>query len=399
MRNPIDEVFGTKPTIQQKNLDRIAGPAATPSPAHRTPFSFKIPPKDDPSILLGNRYLNRGDGMVVVSSSGMGKSSLSHQMSADWALGLPFFGIKSNGSLKILIVQSEDSDGDIAEVWESIKHVRQFTDDQISQLNSNIRIISQKSLRGVKFLNWLRKEIDDFGPDLVILNPLQAYIDGDVTDSKDLGFFLREGLNGMNPTSPNTKPFGWIIIHHTTKPSTGKDRSERQWHEVMYDMAGGAEIINWARGIISLRATEEPGKFKAILAKRGRRAGVTKEVEQGAGGRHEIVTQFGLQHSSGFLPNTDTGIIYWEPYTLPSDEPRKPVPSGRSVKHSFTDVSSVFPKKQSPGLSLNELHRAIETCVPITRNTLHGVLKRWAEENHIEIIKEDGKPMRYRAMV
>lgn len=393
MKNPMDEIF-TEPPV---DLSEDA-PTAKPATVHRTPFSFQIPPKNDPSILLGNRYLNRGDGMVITSSSGMGKSSMSHQMAADWALGQSFHGIACNGALKILIVQSEDSDGDIAEVWQSLKHVRNYTPTQITTLNANIRIISEKSKRGVRFLSWLRAEISAFEPDLVLLNPLQAYIDGDVTDSKDLGFFLREGLNGMNPVAPDKKAFGWVIVHHTTKPATGKDRAERQWHEVMYDMAGGAEIINWARGIISLRALEEPGKFRVVLAKRGRRAGVTREVEQGAGTRIEIVTQFGLQHASGFLPGTDTGIIYWEPYALPSEPDSKPgKSSGRPEKYHFSDIVSIFPKKSSNGLPLNELHRLIETSMPIARTALHNTLKRWADQGDVEIIRLDGQPMRYRA--
>ena len=115
----------------------------------------------------------------------------------------------------------EITDGDIAEVWQSLKHVRNYTPTQITTLNANIRIISEKSKRGVRFLSWLRAEISAFEPDLVLLNPLQAYIDGDVTASKDLGFFLREGLNGMNPVAPDKKAFGWVIVHHTTKPATG----------------------------------------------------------------------------------------------------------------------------------------------------------------------------------
>jgi hypothetical protein len=361
----------------------------------RTPFSFQIPPKDDRSILLGNRYLNRGDGLVLSSSSGMGKSSMSHQMASNWALGESFHGIPANGEMRILIVQSEDSDGDIAECWQSIKHVRKFSPEQIATLEKNIRIISERSLRGVAFIRWLDKQAKDFKPDLVLINPLQAFIDGDVTDSHDLGAFLREGLNGINKAAE----FGYVIVHHTTKPATGKDRGERQWHEVMYDMAGGAEIINWARGIISLRACEEVGKFRVVLAKRGRRAGVTREVQQGAGTRLEIVTQFGLQHASGFLPGTDTGIIFWEACALPSEDAPsgKSKSPGRPEKYQFSDYRSIFPTKESKGLNLNELHRALVPNGEIQKKNLHQVCKRWAEDGDVEIIDEHGQPRRYRA--
>lgn len=326
---------------------------------HRTPFSFAIPPASDASILLGNRYLNRGDGLILSSSSGMGKSSMSHQMASDWALGKPFHGIAPNGSLRILIIQAEDSDGDIAEVWQSLQHIRQYTDAERATLDRNIRIVSERSLRGVKFIAWLGTEIADFSPDLVILNPLQAYIDGDVTDSKDLGFFLREGLNGLNRDAR----FGYLIVHHTTKPATGKDRSERLWHEVMYDMAGGAEIINWARAIISLRATETPGVFKAVLAKRGRRAGITRTVEQGAGTRQEPVTEIGLQHAQGKIPGTSLGLICWEGADI-KHAPKQSTGAGRRKTHSLDDYLPIFPPTPETALGFRPLMRAAQEISP-----------------------------------
>ena len=362
--------------------------------ARRSPFSFTIPARDDPSILLGNRYLNRGDGIVLSSSSGMGKSSMAQQMAGDWALGRPFHGITSNGPLRILIVQSEDSDGDIAEVWQSLAHVNKWTPEERRQIEQNVRIVCEKSLRGAAFIRFLSAEIRDFTPDLVVINPLQAYMDGDVTDSRDLGAFLREGLNGINRDSR----FGYLIVHHTTKPATGKDRAERQWHEVMYDMAGGAEIINWARGIISLRALEDEGKFKVVLAKRGRRAGVVRPVEAGAGVRLEPVTVFGLQHAKGHLPN-GTPIIFWEAAEIPADAEEKSERAGRPSKFQFSDYRSLFPPKSSPGLTINELHRALLPNGEIKRNSLHQICVRWAEENEVEIINVDGQPRRYRRLV
>lgn len=379
-------------TRQQQTLDRVSGSdEPAPKTVHRTPFSFVIPAANDRSVLLGNRYLNRGDGMVVSSSSGMGKSSMQMQMAADWALGEPFHGIRSNGPMRSLIVQSEDSDGDIAEVWQSLNHVRQWDQETRDKIDANVRIISERSLRGVKFIAWLGQQIAAFKPDLVWLNPLQAFIDGDVTDSKDIGGFLREGLNGIN----RENQFGYVIIHHTTKPSTGKDRSERLWHEVMYDMAGGAEIINWARAIISLRPTGEEGQFRAILAKRGRRAGVVRSVEQGAGVRFEPATQIGLRHATGKLPN-GTPIIHWEPCEVTEDEPVQKG-GGRPPTHHFADYKSVFPPKNSIGLPLNQLQRKLDQQRPIKKDALFRALKRWAVDGDVEIVADKGKSDLYRA--
>lgn len=366
-------------------------PEKDPEPnPQRVPSSFTLLPATDQTSLLGDRYLNRGDGLVISGPSGMGKSSIQTQMAAQWALGRDFHGIRSNGPLKSLIIQSEDSDGDVAEVWASLAHAQKWNPVDHQTLDQNIRIVTDRVNRGLAFIRALRQHLTLFKPDLVWLNPLQAFIDGDVTDSQDLGKFLREGLNGLGAN------VGFVIVHHTTKPATGKDRHERLWHEVMYDMAGGAELINWARAIISLRPLETKGDFKVVLAKRGRRAGVTRQVEQGAGTRPEPVTELGLRHSTDRLPN-GTPVIFWEVMALPTAQ--KSSGGGRPEKHKFEDYCNVFPDHTSAGLPFGQLAKQLMVNGEIRKDVLHNTLKRWAEQGNIEILKPHGAPMLFRKMV
>ncbi len=369
-------------------------PAA--SRARRGPRDFKLPPDDDASILLGNRYLNRGDGAILSGSSGMGKSSMSLQMAFLWALGRPAFGIRANGPLRSLVVQAEDSDGDVAEMWASMSRIMQLSEDQMEQVNERVEIYTERVLRGAPFVAMLKARVAVHKPDLVWINPLQAFMDGDVTDSQDLGGFLRGDLNRLN----NPPTFGYFIVHHTTKPATSKDRAERLWHEVMYDMAGGAEIINWARAILSLRAGSEEGQFNLILAKRGRRAGVTKAVEQGAGAREEIITTIPLKHSEGRIEvdGIQRGLpaIFWAPRPpdeRPETETKK---GGRPEKFTFEDYRNLFPAHSSPGLELGPLCQRLQTNLEIKKPVLHNALKRWAAEGRVEIISNTGHPNRYR---
>jgi hypothetical protein len=358
---------------------------------------FKIPQSDDATVLLGHRYLSRGDGAILAGTSGIGKSSIEVQMATLWALGLPAFGIPPNGPLKSVIFQAEDSAGDMGEMFASVAHELKLTKKQIEQVKKNVLVRSERVLRGTKFVTAMRRYCDKHKPDIVWINPLQAFMDGDVTNGQDLGKFLRENLNGSNP-----EKFAYIIVHHTTKPSTGKDRGDRQWHEVMYDMAGGAEIINWARAILSLRATAAEGEFNLVLAKRGRRAGVTKEVEQGAGTRMEPVTIIPLKHAKGKMKledGRDMPIIFWEARTTPDAEAEKSSGHGRPEKYSFADYRNIFPAKSSPGLELNQLHKVLSANKEIQKKTLHNVLRRWAEDSLIEIVEAAGQPMRYRKIV
>lgn len=357
-------------------------------------FSIPLVPPGHQSILLGNRYLNRGDGAVIVSSSGMGKSAMCLQMATELALNIGPFGIQGNGPLRSLIVQSEDGDGDLAEVTHSIRHVMKLTPEQIRLAEERVIVATDGSNRGPRFLQSLKASIAATKPDLVWLNPLQAFMAGDVTDGQDLSEFLREGLNGLN----TEKKFGYIIVHHTTKPATGKERTERLWHEVMYDMAGGAEIINWARAILSLRPTPTEGNFNLVLAKRGRRAGVTKEVPHGIGVRLEPVTTIPLRHAKGFFPTPhgDLPAIFWEGRPEDAAEPEKK--AGRPEKYTFADYRNIFPAHTSAGLPIAQLQKLLNPNKPIQVPTLHNCLRRWAEQGFVEIIEQVGRPMQYRAV-
>ena len=385
----LDELAKARSTLD--TLSRSREPLA---PAKRI-FDFAIPEHGDDSILLGDRYLNRGDGAVISSTSGMGKSSICLQMATLYALGQPAFGIRPNKALRSLIIQSEDSEGDVAEVAHSIRHALNLSEPQLAEVNDRVRIVTDRVNRGARFLASLRQHIEQHKPDLVWINPLQAFMDGDVTDSQDLGAFLREGLNALNEPAR----FGYVIVHHTTKPATGKERTDRQWHEVMYDMAGGAEIINWARAILSLRATPTEGEFNLVLAKRGRRAGVTKEVEQGAGTRLEPVTKIPLKHAKGRISipglSRQIPLIFWEPRE--EDAPEEPAPKpGRPKKYDFVQFKDFFPKAGEPHLPLNQIYAKVKTISEISRSSFGEMCESARGRGEVERIVASNTGAAYR---
>jgi len=69
---------------------------------------------DESQILLGDRWLERGQGAFLVGPSGIGKSVALIQWSLMIGAGRVAFGISVSGTLKVLILQSE-----IAEMTES----------------------------------------------------------------------------------------------------------------------------------------------------------------------------------------------------------------------------------------------------------------------------------------
>lgn len=360
----------------------------------RSITSFQIPPDDDASVLLGDRYLNRGDGAVLASTSGMGKSSMTLQLAVLWALARPAFGIRPNGALRSLIIQAEDSDGDIAEVWASISHVLKLTAEEVALVKERVTIVTDRRRRGAAFIARLRSLVASSKPDLVWINPLLAFIDGDINDAHDAGQFLREGLNGLN----EPPAFGYIVVHHTAKPPA--EKRERKWSEVMYEMAGSAELTNWARAVLSLRASDTEGKFKLVLAKRGRRAGVTKKVEQGAGFRDEVVTTIGLQHATEKLEvqgrAKSVPLIFWEEREF-TQEARSNTEgrSGRPKGYTFADIAAAFPSDPKLALGIRALHRNAKGIKPsIGGRAIERLIDESLEQGLI--VKDESDPTKPR---
>ena len=331
---------------------------------------FKIPDPSDPSILIGNRWLSRGDGAIMASTSGMGKSSMCLQMACHWAIGRDLFGgFRPHGELKSLIFQSEDSDADIGEVVASMIVAMNLDDKEVATIRKNVIVVSDRIHSGDSFIAELKRQVAIHKPDIVWINPLLAYIGGDVNDAAAVGHFLREQLNGLN----HPPRHAYIIIHHTSKPP--KEKGDRRWNEVMYDMAGSADLTNWARAVISLRPADNQGEFNLVMAKRGPRAGVQIKVPSTQNPSimlYQTVTQIGLRHSKERIKihNQDLPMIYWEQLDQVAQESSDKSPSvNRQLSADFKDFKPIFPVGIEKAIGFRPLHRMAREIRPTLGNT------------------------------
>ena len=328
---------------------------------HRSLADFNLPKEDGPDELIGhNRYLGRGDSCLIVSSSGMGKSSLSMIWAAHLALGLDFLGIPTKRRSKSLIIQAEDSDGDIGELWFSIKHVMKLTGEQIATVRQNVVIIRDKINRGPAFIAAMRSHIAKHKPDFVWLNPLHSYAGCEITDATEIGQFLREGLNKAN----RDDSYCYMIIHHTPKPMSGKAVADKKWHEFMYDAAGSAELVNWARAVITLKPTDVEGEFDLVLAKRGKRAGVQQEVQGETTTFLQPTTRLSIKQSGEtiqiegrkrpfYLLNWETRVIA-EP-VADANRSKHRSSTTRTEIYSDAEVVSIYPAHTTDGHPIGKI--------------------------------------------
>jgi RecA-family ATPase len=222
------------------------------------------------NTLLGNRWLCSTNGAVVVSPSGMGKSSLSIQAAILWSCDKVAFGIKPARPLRILIVQAEDDDDDTTEMCQMLDKLG-LTPVEKELVHANTSFNRVNDCIDMEFLQVLESFLAQAPFDLVILNPLSAYTDPDKTDK--LSPFLRRGLNRL------MKQFNVavVLICHTPKTQFQKDKN-LSWYDWCYIGAGRAELTNWARAVLVLWPMDEPeGTFEFIAAKRGKRIGWTQK--------------------------------------------------------------------------------------------------------------------------
>jgi AAA domain len=234
-------------------------------------FDFANSEIDHSQTLLANRFLCRGGGLILVGPSGIGKSSASIQCATLWACGLEAFGIKPRRPLRILIVQAEDDDGDITEMARMMNHLG-LTEAEKQLVQKNVHIAGVNDKAGDEFLTHLKATLEEHQErgicfDLVIINPLTAYIGGDETRPEICTSFLRTGINPIL-TKHNCAA---LVVHHP--PKTSNQATDKfNAHDWQYRGAGSAHITNWSRAYIVIEPIGN-GVFRFIAAKRGSRIG------------------------------------------------------------------------------------------------------------------------------
>lgn len=380
-----------------KRPEGVDAPRADRLVAARPITAFTYPDSDDPNILLGSDdYLGRGGGLLFVSHAGAGKSSWAMDACMMWALGRAWMGIRSHAPRKVLIIQAEDSDRYIGKIFASFAHVNKLGDKELEQLGANCVIVRLKGVSGPAFFAELSRLTALHSPDLVVINPIYLYAEGDITRSEYAQPFLI-GLDAVN----KEEKWAYILVHHTGKPTAkgnnGKRAEVEDW-ESAYMGFGSSYLANWPRATILLEPVAgHPGHYLLKLGKGGFNAGITKQVEQGAGYREEPTTRIALRHSRDKMPvgDRERPVYYWELDDQEFDEP-KPKTGGRPLKHLFDTYRSVFPPKQSDGKTLSHLWMALKDNGPIPKGSLHEICERWKEQGHIEILDADGAPRRYR---
>jgi RecA-family ATPase len=236
-------------------------------------FDMKLPSASgSPNDIFVKGYLRKHGGLLLVGPTGIGKSSFLIQCCIAWSLGQPLFGITPTRPLKTLVIQAENDDEDMAEMRDGVVKGLSLTEEQMGQIHASIHVVSEsgKTAKSL-FDETLEPLLAAYKPDILILDPLFAYMGGNASDQENASKFLRQIL------APSLERHGCaaILVHHTNKPPREPQGKgfKRPTSESAYDGAGSAELANWPRAVLSISATSTPGTFQLTAGKRAKKLG------------------------------------------------------------------------------------------------------------------------------
>lgn len=246
---------------------------------------------DDPDAIFTTDWLRKGGAAMLVSESGTGKSVMALQMALSWAAGKEAFGFKPLRPLKIAIFQTEDDKKKLTKIMHSMKYgfmqLEGWAEEEFMAAVKRVHFRLAHGARGEAFLKKLVETQRSAGMmpdgfyDMVIVNPLQAFTGTDISENAKLTTFIREGLSPileadrddeMNKYAKDMPAkLAFFAVHHTNKtPQNQNQRKEfGRGLGAQYAAAGGAELTNWMRSIISLVMNRPPKPFSMCMPKGG----------------------------------------------------------------------------------------------------------------------------------
>ena len=318
----------------------------------------------DATQLLGKRWICRGGSALWVGSSGLGKSVLCLQAAITWATAESFFGINPHGEgLRSLIIQAENDEGDVAESIQGVFKALSLSDKQQGLVKDRVTIVRDCTSTGEKFVDRVRRLVEKHKPNLVWVDPLLAFIGGDLSNQETAGGFLR---NLLNPLSLSAG-FAWMLIHHTPKPV--REGVGYQGADKAYSGFGSSELTNWARSVLTLAPCGEDAEGRRIyrleVTKRGKRSNLCRK---GIIAENSVQPFVNLRHG-------DIGLAWIE-----AGEPERKTPGRPEIIVDFTEYKQIISK----GISAGNLQSCIRNKSKVGHTKSRDLTASWEQEGLIK---------------
>ena len=242
------------------------------------------------NVLIDGRWLVRGGIAMMVSTTGTGKSILQTQMALSFNRGIDCCGLHPMRPLQIWIIQSEDDEDRVSIDRDEIREYLQYqhpVDDKGNPIDWDeagvqIKLLEITGKTGARFLDELDRYLKAYPlPDIIFINPFNAYFGGILKEGADVSAFLKGGRFRGDETEGlesilKRYNVAAIIFSHTGKPPS-KDSERKAWLTdtfSVYKMCGASEIADAVRSVITfLPCPKHKGFFIFTAGKNGSQLG------------------------------------------------------------------------------------------------------------------------------
>lgn len=242
--------------------------------------------EDMSDCLLGYRFLCTECPWLIIAASGIGKSVLAMQMAILFATGRDLWKLKPHKARKVVLIQAENNFLDLVEPAQSITRILGLSETEKADLRKNFRVISDDTHSGEGFVRLLSSICDRYKPEIVIVDPLMAYIGGEISKQEVCTKFFR---NGINPVIHRYN-IGLIVLHHTGKPRSKDLKNFEQNTDLEYLGIGSSDITNWARAVsIIMPSQHDKNIYEFKHVKRGKRTGSEPVIYLKQGRNHKDI--------------------------------------------------------------------------------------------------------------
>jgi energy-coupling factor transporter ATP-binding protein EcfA2 len=203
-------------------LEILDPPEAIIAPAKNIMLEFLTPSQLAAFIppegfnLVGNYHIQKGAVFVIGGAPGVGKSRAAVALAVSSATGRDWFGLKVHRKFKTMILQCENG---------RVRLKNEFADLGCETLDGFIRVCPPPpfgfAFDDLVFREQLRKEIESFKPDVIILDPFNRLAQDD--KAKD----YMAAFNAVQSVISNNDEIALGIVAHTRKPKADERANGR----------------------------------------------------------------------------------------------------------------------------------------------------------------------------